>query len=192
MECLCGCGTEIPKRLIPTNLVAVIVMTELAEWDRFRFNMSQAGLDVEGSSPINGFIDDGALCYSRSLQVLHGELLHSTPRDTKKWMKFSRKSRKKIAKDYPGLIEGGKEVEVTDEFRAYVNRQHPDRSYTGMDETETPEVAERLAWPSPDEQDAAPDLVEEIPADDEPTDGTGVTLADLERKYGTADTDDES
>jgi len=188
MECVCGCGTDVPKRLIPTNLIAFFVMTELAEWDRYRFNLSQAGLDFEESSPINDFIDDGALCYSRSLQVLHGELLHSTPRDTKKWMKFSRKARKKIAKDYPGLIEGRKDIEITDEFRDHVNRRHPDRSYTALGETETRDVAKPLDWSLPEERDAALNFAEESPADDEPIGGTDTILADLERKYGTADT----
>jgi len=37
-----------------------------------------------------------------------------------------------------------------------------------------------------------PDLAESTPADNEPIDGSDVTLADLERKYGTADTDNAS
>jgi hypothetical protein len=193
LECVCGCGTEVPKRLMPTNLVAFIVMTELAEWDRFRFNMSQAGLDFEESSPTNVFIDDGAFCYERSLRVLHGELLHSTPRDTKKWMKFSRKSRKKIAKKYPGLIEGSKEVEITDELRFQVDRQHPDRSYTGLDGDEARQAAERMGWPSlAEENGPAADLVDEpLTEGEKPINDTGVMLADLERKYGTASTDDD-
>jgi len=132
MECVCGCGTEIPKRLVPTNLVAGMLMFELAEWDRFRFLMRGADNDEFEENLIHGFIEDGALCYQQSLFVLHGEAFTSSPRNTNKWLKFSRKSRKKLAKKFPGVIQGDKEVRPPEEDVGRINALQPELSYTGV------------------------------------------------------------
>lgn len=128
MECLCGCGTGVPKRLVPTNIIAFLLALEIAEWDRFRVLMREA--TGEGTESTDVFVSDGMFCYDRSLAVLHGQALHSTPRDTKKWMKFSRKQRKKLAKK-TGLIDGGKDVEPTEDRLANLDLQQPDESYSG-------------------------------------------------------------
>lgn len=145
-------------------------MLELAEWDRFRFQMQQAGMEFTADD----FIEDGALCYQRSLAVLHGEALHSTPRDTKKWMKYSRKSRRKLARKF-GLIEGAKQVPLDEEHLAHLNRDHPERSYTGEPEIEM-ETDLDLAQPAPDDRDK--------PSARDATETPAPTLAELERKYG--------
>ena len=127
MECVCGCGTDVPKRLVPTNLIAFLVAVELAEWDQFRTLMSEStGQPAEN---LDIFIDDGALCYERMLAVLHGQQLTSSPRDTKRWRKFSYKQRKKIAKE-TGLIDGRKDVELTDELREWLNIENPSESFS--------------------------------------------------------------
>jgi hypothetical protein len=187
VECVCGCGTEIPKRLIPTNLVASMLMLELAEWDRFRFNAAKAGLDGFDVDALDGFIEDGGLCFQRSLLVLHGIALHSNPRDTKRWLKYSRKSRKGLAKNF-GVIAGEKQVPLDDEHAAHLNREHPEWSYTGQ-----PEAADSFYDPELEaELDEATESAEQLPAgdvDDEgdddagDVDGGGTTLAELERKY---------
>lgn len=144
MECACGCGTDIPKRLVPTNLVTYLLLIELAEWDRFRFQLEIAGFDRSENTDV--FLDDGALCYDRSIEVLHGQALRSHPRDTNKWLKFSRKSRKKLSKTFPGLIQGKKELEIDDELRFQLDRLDPGRSYTGLEGDARREAAERLGW----------------------------------------------
>jgi hypothetical protein len=126
VECICGCGTEVPRRLTPTNLIAFLLALELAEWDRFRVLTRE----ITGKPfSADDFITDGANCYQRSLAVLHGELFTSSARETKRWMKFSRKERKKLAKN-TGLIDGSKDVERTDDRLSYLDARQPERSYS--------------------------------------------------------------
>jgi hypothetical protein len=127
VECVCGCGREVPRRLVPTNLVAFLLALELAEWDRFRVLMREGTGNPFGA---DDFITDGANCYQRSLAVLHGELFTSSAEETKRWMKFSRKERKKLAKKTGGLIDGSKDVERTDERLAYLDARQPETSYS--------------------------------------------------------------
>lgn len=111
---------------MPTNLIAFLLALELAEWDRFRV----LTCEITGN-PFGGddFIEDGGLCYQRSLAVLHGELFTSSARETKRWMKFSRKERKKLAKN-TGLIDGSKDVERTDERLQYLDARQAEQSYS--------------------------------------------------------------
>jgi len=83
----------------------------------------------------------------RSLAVLHGIELTSSVRDTKKWRKSSYNQRKKVAKD-TGLMDGSKNVEVTDELVEYLNRKYPERSFSAEEplarlRAEVAEVKER-------------------------------------------------
>ena len=130
-DCTCGCGRKVPKRLMPINLKAFALMAELAEWDRFRFNLKQEGLEDDEFSSYNSHIEEGALLYKRLLQMLHGELPYSAPREWKSWVKSSRKARRKMAKRYPGLIEGRIRVRIADESLADIDLLHPDHSFTG-------------------------------------------------------------
>jgi hypothetical protein len=183
VECVCGCGTEIPKRLMPTNLVASMLLLELAEWDRSRYQMAQAGGEDFNADSLEDFIEDGALCYQRSLAVLHGYALHSTPRDTNKWMKYSRKSRKKLSKRW-GVISGEKQVPLDDEHLANLNREYPERSYTGRpvkDEGDfDPEVEAKL----PELEDSDADELTDEDDGGSPDRITPSELDRLERKYG--------
>jgi len=198
---------------MPTNAISALLMTELIEWDKFRFNAQLAGLNVDST---NVFVEDGALCYARSLAVLHGAALHSSPRDTKKWMKFSQKSRKKIAKDFPGFIDGGKHIEVTDEIAAHANRHEPHRTYTGLKGEAARLAAQHFGWSASDidrflAESAATDEVDQEPLEaaerlgwtlaegaeshpnethDDPTARPQPILDELERKYGLAPDDE--
>lgn len=145
MDCICGCGTKVPKRLVPTNLLAWLVALELAEWDKLRTMMGES--TGQPFDNLNIFIDDGALCYERMLAVLHEQQLHSSPRDTKRWRKFSRKRRKEIARE-TGLIDGSKDVEFNEEMRGWLNLQAPWESYSA------PEPLEQLRAELADAQDA--------------------------------------
>jgi hypothetical protein len=164
---------------VPTNGMAAIVMFELAEFDKQRallIGASDDPAEVDVSN-LDVFIDDGALCYQRMLSVLHGYDLHSSPRDTKRWLKFARKSRRKLSKEWP-MIQGGKSIKPTDEDYANIDREHPERSWTRRyepltsdepTEDETREAAERLGWKPPD---------------DEAAEDSKSLLDEMERKYG--------
>jgi hypothetical protein len=126
-------------------LVATNIMIELSEFDRLRFAfevLEQEGFD---ENSIHGFVDDGAWLYQQHLAVLHQAAFASPHKETRQWLKFARKSRKKLAKQMPGLIRGNKHITPTDEDVALTNTQHPESSYTGSDRAPAvDELAEQL------------------------------------------------
>ena len=177
-------GTEVPKRLIPTNLISVVLITELVEWDKFRYHMTQAG--NEEFKTLDGFIEDGAFCYQRSLLVLHGQALHSSPRQISKWLKYSRKSRKKLAKKF-GVIRGEKDLNLTEEDLAASTGSRPSaataaswrRSRYGPSRTNSIAM---VTWSQPTKRAGRRRLPKARAAD--ANDPHGLSLADLERRYG--------
>lgn len=134
MDCVCGCGTEVPRRLVPTNISAFFLALEIAEWDRLRTVLSIAREEpLSEDSP--DFLDDGMYCYQSFLGVLHGEALRSDHAAYKKWRKYSRKNRKKLA-DEGAPIDGHKNVEATDDRLAMLNGLAPDVSYSAPESAE--------------------------------------------------------
>lgn len=106
-------------------------MVELAELDKQRALLIGGLGEMAETDNLDIFIEDGAACYQRMLAVLHGATLHSRPRNTNRWLKYARKSRKKISKDWP-MIQGGREIEPTDEDVENIDRVHPELSWTGQ------------------------------------------------------------
>jgi hypothetical protein len=131
MDCVCGCGIELPRRLVPTNLIAFLLALEIAEWDRFRTLLSEAG-GGPPSEDTNRFVADGAYAYESCLDVLHGVAFKSDHRAIKRWRKYSQKHRKKIAK-MGAPIDGNRDVEQTEDRLAGLNRERPDQSYSGTE-----------------------------------------------------------
>ena len=67
MECVCGCGRDLPKKLGDRNVAAAAVALELLAWDK---NRALPGPVPEGREAL---IARGAECYQRLLASLHGE-----------------------------------------------------------------------------------------------------------------------
>jgi hypothetical protein len=179
---------------------AMTIAVELAEWDRFRTEADDASLEVD---QVRDFLADGSLCFLRSMNVCHGVAFSSHPRDSAKWIRYSRKTRKGLAKEF-GIIDGSKTLEVTPERLAAINWTAPEESYSGdrlsgafwgtlVTEGAEAEPVEKAPVEEERQSGAVagidPRYLEEVREDE--SEGTlGAQLAALEKKY--ADPHDES
>ena len=172
---------------------AMTIAVELAEWDRFRTDADDAGLEID---QVRDFLADGSLCFLRSMNVCHGVALSSHPRDSAKWIKYSRKTRKGLAKEF-GIIDGSKTLEMTEERLRMIDWNAPEESYSrgrfSASFWETLETEEAAAEPveaaEVEEQPPSgavagidPRYLEEV-REDESEGSLGATLAELEKKY---------
>jgi hypothetical protein len=132
-NCVCGCRREVPRRLIPVNLLAFEVMTELVAFDGMRALMVGASRQSEtdwDSGTVDQFVDDGADCYRALIDVLHEDTNRWDRAGTKRWLKFARKSRKKLARQGIPISSEKAPVKLTDEDLAYLIRDAPETSYS--------------------------------------------------------------
>src|SRR6266702_2597240 len=79
MECVCGCGREIPKKLVDRNFTAAGIALELLAWDKNRVS------PLPGPDGREGLIARGADCYERLLYSLHGEGGGDPDADCEEW-----------------------------------------------------------------------------------------------------------
>lgn len=153
-QCVCGCGRELPRRRVATNLLAFEVMGELVEFDRLRYLMQMS----ESYEPDNldAFINDGVYTYESVINYLHDEG-GGVPRGTKRWLKFAYKSRQDLART-TGLVRADRgPLSIRDEDLPYVNLRAPHLSFTGNPELQAA-AAEARAEAALDEEPAPLDV----------------------------------
>lgn len=131
-ECICECGRQVPLEI---NGIAAGMMLELVELDRFRAllrsseSRNQVGLDLSNT---DSFMSDGATLYRHALDSMHGE--SSWTRDDEKtarrWIKFSRRSRRKLHRDTDGFVRKDKLPPLMTPDREYLDRRHPEKIYS--------------------------------------------------------------
>jgi hypothetical protein len=120
--------------------MALHLMGELMELDHARFLLSSG--TASDVSNLDTFIDDGVFSYESVLAFIHGEA-PGYARGTNRWLKFARKSRKKIGKD-TGLVRTGRGPLLPRETDLpYLNRTHPHLSFTGNSELQAKAAAIR-------------------------------------------------
>jgi hypothetical protein len=141
MECVCGCGREIPKNLADRNFIAAGVAIELLTWDR---NRALPGAEPEGRE---GLIARGVECYEQLLYSLHGEGGGDPDPEADAWLEDARAMRAGRSDMTKRRFFGASAPNVSKEDMDRLDRRHPERSFTGgtppqaQDEREAPTVA---------------------------------------------------
>lgn len=132
MECVCGCGRDIPKNLADRNFVAAAVAIELLAWDK---NRALPGAGPDGRE---GLIARGVECYEKLLFSLHGEGGGDPSAECADWLEDSRAMRANRSDMTKRRFLGGNTPNVSREDMDRLDRRHPARSFTGTDEAAAP------------------------------------------------------
>jgi hypothetical protein len=125
MECVCGCGRNLPKDLADRNYIAASVAIELLAWDK---NRALPGAEPEGRE---GLIARGVECYERLLYSLHGEGGGDPDPVCNSWLKESRAMRAHRSDMTKRRFFGGNAPNVSKADMDRIDRRHPERSFTG-------------------------------------------------------------
>jgi hypothetical protein len=140
MECVCGCGRDIPKSFADRNFIAAGVAIELLTWDR---NRALPGTEPEGRE---GLIARGVECYERLLYSLHGEGGGDPDPEADAWLEDALAMRAGRSNMTKRRLFGGSTPNLSEEDMDRLDRRHPERSFTGgtlraQDEPKAPAVA---------------------------------------------------
>jgi hypothetical protein len=142
MECVCGCGRDIPKNLTDRNFIAAGIAIELLTWDR---NRALPGAEPEGRE---GLIARGVECYEKLLYSLHGEGTADPDAESNDWLEESRAMRANRSDMTKRRFFGGAAPNVSKEDLDRLDRRHPERSFTGGREATEAEVTGERAAPN--------------------------------------------
>jgi hypothetical protein len=135
-RCVCGCGREVPLTRETAHLVAIALVPELFAWDGFRSRL-RAG-ERWPDSPITAealdrFLDEGARHYDAALAVVHGEKpLTAIGLGADRWLRYSRRSRRKLARLAPGAILAEPAPALTAADLERLDRRHPETSWSAQ------------------------------------------------------------
>jgi hypothetical protein len=128
VECFCGCGKRVSRRLTEVNLQAGEVALELLAWDKVR----AADGPAFDSETIDLLIARGADCYQRLLMTLHGERDADSPRPgCQEWLRDSRRERRdrQDMTEKGTLLSGGR-LKLADSDLEMLDRGRPEMSFS--------------------------------------------------------------
>jgi Short C-terminal domain len=150
MECVCGCGKEIPGKGKPAdrNFAAARVALELLVWDKNRAS------PAPGPDGREGLIARGADCYQRLLDANHEEGADDPDDDCDAWLRQSTEMRAGQPEMNKFAMFGNSAPSLGKSDMAHLDRKHPELSFTGRLTTEPP--------PTPAPTEAPADLVEKL------------------------------
>jgi hypothetical protein len=128
MECYCGCGRRLSRRLNDTNLRISEVALELLAWDKRR---STSPMQPEDFVETERLIDRGANFHRRLLAALHEELDEVSLVESDEWLVESRAR----WRDREEMTEGGRflrgpKLKLTKDDFARIDRVHPERTFS--------------------------------------------------------------
>jgi hypothetical protein len=147
MECVCGCGRNVPKDLADRNYIAASVAIELLAWDKNRV------LPGPGPEGREGLIARGVECYEQLLYALHGEGGGDPDRECNAWLDESRAMRAHRSDMTKRRFFGGNAPNVSKEDMERIDRRHPERSFTGLSEAAGESSAPNKAATATDDDD---------------------------------------
>jgi hypothetical protein len=137
-RCVCGCGREVPRRAEQANLLAIRLIPELMLWDRHRLDLRRG--EVPPASPVTAekldtFLAQGGDHYRAAVDTVHASAIPglSFGFEVNNWLRYSRKSRRKLHKLTAGAIAGDRTPTLTEAELVQLDREHPERTYTGGD-----------------------------------------------------------
>jgi Short C-terminal domain len=125
MECVCGCGRDIPRNFVDRNFIAAGVAIELLTWDK---NRALPGPEPAGRE---GLIARGVECYEKLLYSLHGEGGGDPDPEADAWLEDARAMRADRSDMTKRRLLGGPAPNVSKEDMDRLDRRHPERSFTG-------------------------------------------------------------
>jgi Short C-terminal domain len=137
MECVCGCGRDLPGKLHQRNFLAANVALELLVWDRNRAS------PAPGPEGREGLIARGADCYGRLLHSLHGEGGADPDQDCNAWLNESAEMRAGRSDMNTRRLLGNGAPNLSKADLAQLDRRHPELSFTGRTGEDTDKL-ERL------------------------------------------------
>jgi hypothetical protein len=138
MECVCGCGRNIPKKLGDRNFIAAAVALELLAWDK---NRAFPGPGPDGRE---GLIARGADCYEQLLYSLHEEGPGDPDEQCNAWLQEAMEMRADRSDMTKKRLFGTDGPNLSKEDMERLDRRHPERSFTG------PATATATATPDDD------------------------------------------
>jgi hypothetical protein len=127
MECYCGCGRRVSRRLTDTNLRISEVALELLAWDKRRATSQMEPADFVETERL---IDRGANFHRRLLATLHEEIDDVSLVESDEWLVESR-ARWKDSEEMTerGGFLRGRKLKLTKDDLARIDRVHPERSF---------------------------------------------------------------
>jgi hypothetical protein len=135
-RCVCGCGREVPRRAEQANVLAIRLVPELMLWDRHRLDLREGR--APAASPVtaeklDAFLAEGGSHYRAAVDTVHASAIPglSFGFEINGWLRYSRKARRKLHKLDPEAIVGDKTPGLGEAELAHLDREHPERSYTG-------------------------------------------------------------
>jgi hypothetical protein len=141
MDCYCGCGRPVPRRLTDANLRIGEVALDLLAWDKRRSTAPMAPDDLVETDRL---VDRGANSHRRLLAALHGEVDDVSLEESAKWLAESKaiwRDREEMT-ERGGFLRGPKLKLTKDDF-ARLDRVHPERSFSGTESVPTDPAARR-------------------------------------------------
>lgn len=134
-HCVCGCGRGVQIHVQSADDVAIELIPELLAWDRLRARM-RAGESWPDSpvtlESLDAFLEEGGEHYRHAVAIVHGEKpFTAIGLGANRWLRYSRRSRRKLAELAPGAIDPARRHVVADDELAQLDRHHPERSFTG-------------------------------------------------------------
>ena len=126
MECFCGCGIKVPRKLADAGILASQVGLELLAWDKARTTSP-----LSGSAETESLIARGADCYQRLIAAIHGGEGPDPIPDSEDWLKDSFEARRdRRDMTTKGSILYGPKLNLTDVDYAVLNRARPELSFS--------------------------------------------------------------
>lgn len=156
MECYCGCGRRVSRRLTDTNLRISEVALELLAWDKRR---ATSAMDPADFVETERLIDRGANFHRRLLAALHGELDDVSLVESEEWLVESRarwKDREEMT-ERGGFLRGRK-LKLTKDDLARIDRVHPEHTFSASSpcRSRSPAPAAKPAIPPVSSSGSAP------------------------------------
>jgi hypothetical protein len=127
MDCFCGCGRDVPRKLVDFEICLGTMAWELLAWSKA---LSEADPNSPDTVAIEQLVDRGAACYQRLLSTLHGESDRDGLEESNEWLEESGsmwRTRPEMT-ERGGLLRGLK-LRVTDADVARLDRVRPERSF---------------------------------------------------------------
>jgi hypothetical protein len=135
VDCVCGCGRDISRKLKERNFVAASVALELLAWDKNRAS------PTPGPDGREGLIARGADCYARLLYVLHDEGADDPDEDCDAWLQESADLRSDRSDLTKWRLIGAGPPNLSKADIEQLDRLHPERSFTGPTATAETQTA---------------------------------------------------
>lgn len=127
MECFCGCGRSVPRKLVDYELRLGAMAWELLAWSKALSTASPLSPDTR---EIESLVDRGAAQYQRLLATVHQEGERTGLEESGEWLEESRsmwRTRSEMT-ERGGILRGPK-LRVVEADIEMLDRVRPERSF---------------------------------------------------------------